>query len=164
MGANPYDPLYSFENVKDLKDRADYVIVLYHGGYEQYKYPSPELRRVFRRFAEVGADCIIAQHTHCIGCIERYLDSILIYGQGNFWFDYSENDCWKTSILIKLSFDSQLYGNKAKMEVIPCQKVENSVRLAKEDIAKDILSKLNSRSMEILRDGFVEKSMKNMRN
>ena len=33
-GANPYDPLFSFDDVYDLKQKCDFVVVLYHGGKE----------------------------------------------------------------------------------------------------------------------------------
>ena len=36
-GANPYDPLESFDHVKKLKEEVDFVIVLYHGGKEHYR-------------------------------------------------------------------------------------------------------------------------------
>ena len=35
-GANPYDPLESFDHVAKLKEQCDFVIVLYHGGKEHY--------------------------------------------------------------------------------------------------------------------------------
>ena len=97
-GANPYDPLFSFDDVRELKKACDYVIVLYHGGKEHYRYPSPLLQKVFHKFAEVGADLVIAQHTHCIGCMEKYGGSTLVYGQqGILPFDHSKSDYWKTS-------------------------------------------------------------------
>ena len=85
-GANPYDPLISFDTVQELKQQCDFVIVLYHGGKEHYRYPSPQLQRVFHKFAACGADLVVAQHSHCIGCMEEYQKSTLVYGQGNFLF------------------------------------------------------------------------------
>lgn len=45
-GANPFDPLNSLDHVIELKGKCDYVIVLYHGGKEHYRYPSPYLQKV----------------------------------------------------------------------------------------------------------------------
>lgn len=42
-GANPFDVLESFDDVQALKEHCDYVIVLYHGGKEFYRYPSPHV-------------------------------------------------------------------------------------------------------------------------
>ena len=70
--------------LEQLKKECDYLIVIYHGGIEKFHYPSPELRKRFHRMADNGADMILAQHTHCIGCEELYNDSYLLYGQGDF--------------------------------------------------------------------------------
>lgn len=61
-GANPFDPLESFEHIEKLKQSADYVIVLYHGGKEYYRYPSPYLQKICRKLVDKGADLVITQH------------------------------------------------------------------------------------------------------
>src|SRR5690606_29065463 len=98
-GANPFDPLESLDHIADLKNECDYVVVLYHGGKEHYRYPSPYLQKVCRKMADKGANLVICQHSHCIGCFEVYKDSTLVYGQGNFIFNKHDNEYWKTSIL-----------------------------------------------------------------
>ena len=47
-GANPFEPLDSLDHIENLKKRCDYVIVIYHGGKEHYRYPSPYLQKVSR--------------------------------------------------------------------------------------------------------------------
>ena len=153
-GANPYDPLVSFDDVRELKKRSDYVIILYHGGKEHYRYPSPLLQKVFHKFAEVGADLVIAQHTHCVGCMEKYCGSTLVYGQGNFLFDHSKSDFWKTSILIEVDLESR------KVDFIPLVKIDNYVREAKEQDREIILREFYNRSNEILKEGFIESKYK----
>ena len=44
-GANPFDPFESLDHIQNLKRSCDYVIVLYHGGKEHYRYPSPYLQK-----------------------------------------------------------------------------------------------------------------------
>jgi len=58
-GANPFDPLESLDHIQDLKSMCDYVIVLYHGGKEHYRYPSPYLQKVCRKMVQKGADLIV---------------------------------------------------------------------------------------------------------
>ena len=87
MGANPFDVLESFDEVKVLKAQCDYVIVLYHGGKEFYRYPSPMLQRYCRKFVDSGANLVICQHNHCVGSREDYQGGTIIYGQGNFIFN-----------------------------------------------------------------------------
>lgn len=104
-GANPFDPLESFDHISQLKQKCDFVIILYHGGKEYYRYPSPNLQKVCRKFVEKGANCVVCQHSHCIGAMEEWKvesgqKGVIVYGQGNFLFDYSESEFWKTSLLI----------------------------------------------------------------
>jgi poly-gamma-glutamate capsule biosynthesis protein CapA/YwtB (metallophosphatase superfamily) len=149
-GANPFDPLESLDHINELKKKCDYVIVLYHGGKEHYRYPSPYLQKVCKRMVEKGADIVICQHSHSIGCFETYHNSTIIYGQGNFVFDYSENECWETGILVKV-----IINNGLDLEYIPIVKSENAIRLAKECEKKEILDQFNRRSSEILNENFV---------
>ena len=152
-GVNPYDPLISFDRVKELKLKADYVIVLYHGGKEHYRYPSPMLQKVFRKFADAGANLVIAQHTHCIGCEENYNGSKLIYGQGNFLFDHSESEYWKTSLLLKIVF---LDNNVTEFKYLPIVKKKNVIRLANSETAEKIMDAFTKRSVQIQDKNFIK--------
>lgn len=152
-GANPYDPLNSFDDVKKLKDKCDFVIVLYHGGKEHYRYPTPNLRKVFRKFADCGADLIIAQHTHCIGCMEKYNDSMLIYGQGNFVFDDEDDDFWNSSLLVQVDFD---LNNKIDYKFIPCVKDNHYVRKALPEESDRIMNDYIVRSNQINDEEFIK--------
>lgn len=142
-GANPVDLLEIPDHIVELKKQCDYVIVLYHGGKEQYRYPSPNLQKTCRKLVEKGANLVICQHSHCIGCKEEYLQGTIVYGQGNFIFDDEENEYWQTSLLIMLSSDFEV-------KYIPLKKTGNVVRLAKGDEAKNILEQFYLRSEEIL--------------
>lgn len=150
-GANPYDPLCSFDDVADLKKDCDYVIVLYHGGKEYYPYPSPMLQRRCRKFVEKGADLVLCQHSHTVGCKEEYKGGTIVYGQGNFIFDDSDKKEWQTGLLVEIKDDGQI-------GYIPVQKFGEKVRLADEEQKKSIMDGFNARSEDIKRDGFVEKS------
>jgi len=83
-GAWLYDEYIVCRELEQLKKECDYLIVIYHGGIEKFHYPSPETRKRFHRMANCGADMILAQHTHCVGCEEWYNGSYLLYGQGDF--------------------------------------------------------------------------------
>ena len=157
MGANPFDLLESFEHIKQLKECVDYVIVLYHGGKEQYRYPSPNLQKVCRKIAENGADLVICQHTHCIGCKELWHDATIIYGQGNFLFDDSEDEHWETSLLVRLIVEK---NRETHLEYIPIKKDGKGIRLAKDLCGKSIIDNFNNRSKEIQNNDFIKKEYK----
>ena len=85
-GCRGFDMIDSLRDVREAKKKADRVIVLYHGGKEYAAYPSPRLLKVCRAMAEEGADVILCQHSHTIGCYEEYAGCHIVYGQGNFHF------------------------------------------------------------------------------
>ena len=134
-GANPFDPLESLDHIQSLKDICNYVIVLYHGGKEHYRYPSLNLQKTCRKMAQKGADLVICQHSHCVGSHEEYEGSTIVYGQGNFVFNKHDNEFWNNSLLIKVSIDNNL-----QIEYIPIVKEGNSIRLATGMVAEEILS------------------------
>ena len=148
-GANPFDPLESLDHIEQIRKQCDYIIVLYHGGKEYYRYPSPYLQRVCRKLVEKGANLVICQHSHCIGCMEEYLQSIIVYGQGNFLFDGADNEYWNSSLLIEVNLD-------ATISFIPIKKQGCGVRLAVDSEADEILNGFKSRSEEIKKTGVVE--------
>lgn len=148
-GANPIDWLESPDHVAALKRRCDFVIVLYHGGKEHYRYPSPNVQKVCRKLVDKGADLVVCQHSHCIGCEEKYQGATIVYGQGNFLFDDSESEFWQTSLLIVL--DEEL-----SISYIPLQKNKNAVQIAEGENAQKILNDFRMRSEQIHDSEFVE--------
>lgn len=162
IGANPFDPLESCDHIKNLKKQVDYVIVLYHGGKEHYRYPSPNLQKICRKIVEKGGDLVICQHTHCIGCEEKWKDGTIVYGQGNFLFDDDESEFWQTSLLINIK-------DNFKIEYIPILKDGFAVKLADEKSKDEILNNFYKRSEEIKQEEFIEReyekfSKKNINN
>lgn len=152
MGANPFDPLESLDQIQRLKSMCNYVIVLYHGGKENYRYPSPYLQKVCQRMAEKGADYVICQHSHCIGCYEPYKGSTIVYGQGNFLFDDSDQELWETGLLILLTLERR----QSRIQYIPIVKKGNTVRMASGTKRDEILASFLKRSAEIGKPGFIE--------
>lgn len=144
-GANPIDLLESPDHVAALKAKCDYVIVLYHGGKEHYRYPSPNLQKVCRKLVEKGADLVVCQHSHCIGCEEKYQGGTIVYGQGNFLFDDSESEFWQTSLLVQID-------DGFEISYIPLKKNGKGVRCADKAEAAIILKGFHQRSAEIKDD------------
>lgn len=147
-GANPYDPLESFDHVRSLREQCDYLIVLYHGGKEYCRYPSPGVRKLCRKFVDFGADIVLCQHTHCIGCEEDYAGKKIVYGQGNFLFDHSEREEWQTSLLV----ECEVAETGVAVRYHPLRKQGNTTRLAEAEDAKQIMEAFHARSRELLSD------------
>jgi len=149
IGANPFDPLESLDHIAALKVDCDFIVVLYHGGKEHYRYPSPNLQKVCRKLVEKGADLVVCQPSHCVGCEEKYRGGTIVYGQGNFLFDLSSNECWRTRLLIKLNEDLSVF-------YLPLVKDGNKTRLAQDADAEEILAGFKKRSQEITVEGFID--------
>jgi hypothetical protein len=151
-GANPFDPLESLGHIQDLANKCDHLIVLYHGGKEHYRYPSPVLQKICRKIVDKGADLVVCQHSHCIGAFENYNEGTIVYGQGNFLFDHSESEFWQTSLLLNVT----LTDESMTVEYIPIVKQGYGVRLANKQQSEEILHGFNERSKQILDEGFIQ--------
>ena len=151
-GANGFNALEIERHLKLLQEKGDYLIVLYHGGREHYRYPTPELQTRCRKMIDLGADLVICQHSHCIGCEERYNKGTIVYGQGNFIFDADNCEEWQTGLLIEVI--------NRKVNYIPIEKRREVVRMASKDAADAILEQFFQRSKKIQNGDFVKTNFK----
>ena len=160
MGAREYDPYDTMDDIAEAKKKADYVVVLYHGGKEYCPYPSKRLYKLCHSMVKRGADAVLCQHSHCIGCYEEYMGGHILYGQGNFHFvcerwsskNADGGKAWNTGLLVSLDFD-----NGCSLELIPVLAEKKGIRLAKGNEKAEILSEIRERSI-CLKDGsYVEK-------
>lgn len=152
MGSRPYDEYDTIEDVRNAKNMYDRVIVMYHGGKEQCRYPSPRLRKLCRALAKNGADVILCQHSHCVGCYEYYENCHILYGQGNFHFTKAEfltadmEPYWNSSLAVK-------YDTKTnEINFIPIAVNDTSVYVAKDDEAEEIMNAFYKRNDELKTD------------
>lgn len=150
-GANPFDPLESPDDVYNLKQICDYIIVLYHGGKELYRYPSPALQKICRKLIEKGADLVVCQHSHCVGCEEKYKGGTIVYGQGNFIFDRRNNEYWNSGLLIQID-------DRFQVEYVPIVKKESMIRIASENEKIEIMDSFTDRSKQICAPEFIQKN------
>ncbi len=145
MGANPYDPYLTMQDIRALKKNVDFVLVLYHGGKEHCRYPSPRLRNLCREMVLCGADVVLTQHSHCIGCYEEYEGGHILYGQGNFHFCWAgQAESWYTSLLVELDIDKSITIN-----FIPLVTLETGIDVAKGKKADEIMSAFAVRNEEL---------------
>ena len=92
--------------------------------------------------ARAGADLVLCQHSHCIGCREEYRGAEILYGQGNFLFlEESENPQLRCGLIVKTSL-----GARVQVEYIPVVVTETGIRLAAGAEKNSILSALAERS------------------
>jgi len=109
-GANPLDPVQQYYAIRDARAKADFVIVIVHGGHEYYQLPSPRMQDLYRYFIDLGADAVINHHQHCFSGYERYHGKPIFYGLGNFCFDdaLKRNSIWNEGYMVKLSLEQDI--------------------------------------------------------
>lgn len=107
-GANALNPVQQYYAIKEAREKADYVLVVVHGGHEHFQLPSPRMKETYRFFIDAGADAVVNHHQHCYSGYEVYNGKPIFYGIGNFCFD-SENkrdSIWNEGFLLTLNFAS----------------------------------------------------------
>ena len=145
MGTNPFNPFVTMQDVRALRKEVDHLIVCYHGGKEHCRYPSPRLRDLCRELVNNGADFVITQHSHCIGCYEEYNGGKILYGQGNFHFSTeNDSDLWTTSLVVILDIT-----DKIDVEFIPIVSSKTGIDLAEGEKKEEILSSFYARNEEL---------------
>jgi poly-gamma-glutamate synthesis protein (capsule biosynthesis protein) len=155
-GANPLDPIDITRHFPTARADVDYLIVLLHGGNETYPYPSPRLVDTCRFFVEQGANAVICQHSHCIGCYEEYRGAHIVYGQGNLIFDNPRpTSGWNEGVLVRLHISGD---GASRMELVPYEQSRVGVgarKLPPHD-AKMLLQAMAERSANLVIPGFIE--------
>ena len=148
IGANPFDPFLTMQDIREIKKASDYVIVIYHGGKEYCHYPSPRLRNLCREMVYCGADVVLTQHSHCIGCYEKFEGGHIVYGQGNFNFvfnDYSHPDCWNQALLVELDIE-----NGVDIKFHPIVATTTGCDLAEGEEKEKIVAEFEARNASLL--------------
>lgn len=109
-GCNVLNPISLSYDIKEAKSKADYIIMIIHGGHEGYQLPSPRMQETYRFFVDMGADVVVNHHQHCYSGYELYNGKPIIYGLGNFSFDENgmRHDIWNEGYLVSLTFDKKI--------------------------------------------------------
>jgi poly-gamma-glutamate synthesis protein (capsule biosynthesis protein) len=118
-GANPLDPVEFVREVRERRGEFDHLLVLLHGGFEFYAWPSPRIRSVSRFLVEMGATAVFVQHAHCLGGYEAYRGGHIFYGQGAVVMDeavYRSRASFHEAYLVRLTLGA---GAGVDAELIP---------------------------------------------
>jgi poly-gamma-glutamate synthesis protein (capsule biosynthesis protein) len=161
-GSNPLNPIQQYYAIKEARTKADYVLVIVHGGNEHYQLPNPQMQDTYRFFVDAGADAVVNHHQHCYSGYEVYEGRPIFYGLGNFCFDWEgkRNSMWNEGYLIRLSF-----GDELKFEIIPYRQCNDTpkIEVLEKKIFDESIEKLNSiilNKQQLLSsyDAFIESS------
>jgi hypothetical protein len=142
-GSNPLNPIQNFYAIRSVREQSDYVIVIVHGGHEEYPFPSPRMVETYRFFINAGADIVIGHHPHCYSGYEKYQKGYIFYSLGNFIFDMNgyRNSDWNFGYAVKFYFDDQ----EISFDIIPYKQcdIKPGVFLLNDNEITKFYSKLN---------------------
>jgi poly-gamma-glutamate synthesis protein (capsule biosynthesis protein) len=127
-GSNPLNPIRQYYEIMNAKEKADYVLVIVHGGHEHYQLPSPRMQETYRFFIDVGADVVVNHHQHCYSGYEIYNNKPIFYGLGNFCFDDNKSNAtkWNYGYMIEIEFKEDI-----RFEIIPYEQSSHHLNITK---------------------------------
>lgn len=113
-GTNPLNPISQYYHIQEARKKSDYVLVIVHGGHEQFPLPSLRMQDTYRFFIDVGADIVVNHHQHCYSGCEIYKGKPIYYGLGNLVFDMNvpSPPGWNEGILLDLELEGGLINHK----------------------------------------------------
>lgn len=103
------------KRIKELKNKVDWIVVVYHGGDEFINVPLPYHRKKLKKILDWGADIVVAHHPHTVQGYEKFKDKMIFYSLGNFVFDTNYQRAQKGTEygeLISISFNKENYEFK----------------------------------------------------
>ena len=110
-GANPLNPIRQFYTIQEARKKANFVLVIVHGGHEYFQLPSPRMVDTYRFFIDIGADAVVNHHQHCYSGYEVYSGKPIFYGIGNFCFDTSPTSIdtiWNYGYMVEFTFSDSI--------------------------------------------------------
>lgn len=143
-GANPLNPVRQYYAIQKAKDKADYVLVIVHGGHEMFQLPSPRMVETYRFFIDAGADAVVNHHQHCYSGYEVYNEKPIFYGLGNFGFDLEKTVSkrpWNYGYMAEIDF-----GQSVHSRIIPYYQYaeEPRIKLLDSIAFDDEIKKINA--------------------
>lgn len=93
--------------IRQLKAKADLVVVSYHGGIEYVDAPNKRTYREMRGLVDAGADVVLAHHPHVPQGIKRYKKGWIFCSLGNFVFKQPQREWTQKSFAVSMNIEKK---------------------------------------------------------
>lgn len=139
-GANPLNPIFIYYSIKEARKKANFVLVIVHGGHEEYQLPSTRMQDTYRFFIDSGADAVVNHHQHCYSGFEFYNEKPIFYGLGNFCFDeipLKTDSSWNYGFMLELILEDTIqykiypynqYSKDATIKLLPADAFDSRLQ------------------------------------
>lgn len=124
-------------DIRNLRQKVDYVIVSFHWGIENEHYPEEWQMKLGRACIDAGADLVVGHHPHVLQGLERYNTGVIAYSLGNFIFGGHRRPVHDTIVL------QVLFGDTMEVRPIPVRIKYWRVKELHENIAGTVIDSLH---------------------
>lgn len=132
------------ETIQELKEKVDYVVLVYHGGDEFLHAPMPYFRKHLRKYLDMGCDLVVSHHPHVVQGYEYFGKKCIFYSLGNFMFDTNYQRAQEDSdrgVIIKLAFTKEGFTFDKIFSRI--DRTTNTVKITDNDAYFDNYNEIN---------------------
>lgn len=160
VGSNNLDIVDIFHQISDVKSKSDYIILIAHGGHEQYHFPSPRIKKLYHFLIDIGADAVIGHHPHVVQGFEEYKGKPIFYSIGNYFFPSIEKvKANHEGFVVVLDF----LKDKLTHTILPYTQCMDNFRvdLMEGEQKKEFMNTLKSLSSTLLDDNELGKKWQN---
>jgi len=141
-GLAPRYPSFIFQDIRAVSPEVDYVIVSFHWGIENERYPEEWQTELGRASIDAGADLVVGHHPHVLQGIEIYNGGIIAYSLGNFIFGGHHRPVHDTIVL------QVLFGETMEVRTIPVRINNWRVTNLDDEPAREVIDSLRYYSNE----------------
>lgn len=158
-GAYPLSPVKQYYQIKDARAKADYVLVIVHGGHEHFQLPSLRMKSTYHFLIDVGADAVVNHHQHCYSGYEFYQGKPIFYGLGNFLFDnFGERRLWTDGFMMLINTKLHSQDSLSFFPYIQCLE-KPTVVLCNDDDKHSFYKRISDLNNVIMDDSLLEKAL-----
>jgi poly-gamma-glutamate synthesis protein (capsule biosynthesis protein) len=91
--------------IREVRPRADVVVVFPHWGHEYHPKPAHYQRRMAQAWFDAGADLVIGAHSHIAGAVEDIDGHFVFYSMGNLVFDQDFRQSTMMGVVPEMTFN-----------------------------------------------------------
>ena len=113
----------------NLRRNVDYLILMVHAGAENWDFPLPEIRELYKEYIDMGVDVVIGNHPHVAQGWEKYNNKWIFYSLGNFaFYEGKKVKNHEHSLCVSV----EIYDKKISCEPIYCHFSNGQTHLCKD--------------------------------